>query len=1111
MHSMADYKLFCFGNPILELDGQPVKLETRKSLALLVYLRINGLDFSRETLAALLWPEYDQQHAQANLRRTLASLHKYLRIDIIAADREKIGLRDSSRIWLDVEEFLDRLASRKAHPHPPEETCLECQSALESAIQLYRGDFMEGFNLSDCPDFDEWQFLQRESLRVKFSHILEMAARESAAQSQWDDAITYSRRWVAMDRLHEPAQRRLISLYTQAGQRSAALRQCDEIERLLKIELDQKPEKETLELIQMIRQGSASTPIAVPLTSLPQVEAHFASEPLLKSKLYIPFSRSKKVQRLRLVERLRGIEEHAITLLSASAGFGKTTALAEWAAESPLPVGWVSLDSGDNDPFRLLSYLMGALESTQSLADEDLSALLHFSNTTSLQVVLITLLHALEQNSTPFVLVLDDYQFIDARQVHELVAFMLDHLPPSMHLVISSRIDPPFPLARLRSSGQLLEIRTDDLRFTVNEAGNYLNQAMGLRLSVEDVAILEQQTEGWIVGLQMAALSLKDHEEPSRFIHTFSGSHRYVLDYLVEEVLSRQAVPIQEFLLQTSILSRLSGPLCDAVTGIRNWQMENLPPNNVVQPPYTGQQILEYLEHINLFLVPLDDERHWYRYHHLFADLLHARLQQAHPDWLPSIHLRAASWYEHNGQLSEAIQYALAAQDHETAVRLVEKISRGTLTHSRLVTLLGWVNQLPRKLIWHRPWLLINYAWALLVTGQFQGLKELLDKAEELVRSRLDSPDELVETRDMVGNITMIRAYIAFFGGDLAKTVHQASLAIQQVRKENLNLYSLVSLQLGEAYLILGEITPSEHHLREAIRTLNEIGDIHGAAVAYRRMTQLFRFQGRLAAMRDISIELLNRIESRFGQQSPVIGLAELGLGYHAYECNRLEEAESYFNNAVIHTQQLMQPYEEISAYTGLAWVFLARRDFERAGNVIEQGKQLIARYTIPPVVQDTLETTQVRLWLAQGNLTAAKSWTNRRCLNIDDHLYFPQENLYITLARVLIADQAYEQALALLERMAQPAQDAGRNGRLIEIQVLQALAAQVQGQEDVAFRYLEKSLRLGEAEEYLRVFADEGKPLETLLRAGLERKLWNDSRRLKYLERLLTAFQTQN
>ena len=370
----------------------------------------------------------------------------------------------------------------------------------------------------------------------------------------------------------------------------------------------------------MIRQGSVSTPLAVPFNLWSRQCAPFASEPLLKSKLYIPFSRSKKVQRLRLVERLRGIEDMQSLYFQHLLVLGKQLPWRSGRLRATLPVGWVSLDSGDNDPFRFLSYLMGALESTQSLAGEDLSALLHFSKTTSLQVVLITLLHALEQNSSPFALVLDDYQSIDARQVHELVAFMLDHLPSGMHLVIFSRIDPPFPLARLRSSGQFLEIRTDDLRFTVSEAGNYLNKAMGLRLSAEDVSILEQRTEGWIVRLQMAALSLKDHEEPSRFIQTFSGSHRYVLDYLVEEVLNRLAVPIQEFLLQTSILSRLSGPLCDAVTGIRQWQIKNLPPNNVIQPPYTGQQILEYLEHINLFIVPLDDERHWYRYHHLFAE-----------------------------------------------------------------------------------------------------------------------------------------------------------------------------------------------------------------------------------------------------------------------------------------------------------------------------------------------------------------------------------------------------------------------------------------------------------------------------------------------------------
>ena len=619
---MGTLRLYWLGPPAIEYDGRPLRLEMRKTLALLAYLSLSPQSPTRETLAALFWPEYDQQHALSNLRRNLSSLTRSLPSGFLETDRERIGLRREDRPEVDVEEFREQLACAKMHSQTNDPGYLAGITSLEKAISIYKGDFFEGFNLKDCPEFDEWQFFQRESLRSEYADALEKLATCYQSQGEWEKAIAHARRWVALDRLNEPAQRLLINLYNQSGQRSMALRQYDEFSRELNEQLGQSPETETIELIQQA--SPAKTDLSQATSRSPRVPA---TAPLLKTKLYIPSARSKRVTRSRLITLLEESVRRELTLVSAPAGYGKTTLLAEWATITEMPIAWVSLDTADNDSIRFFTYFAEAVNSVHpGVADHTLE-MLRSSIPLPLTTIVSTLLNDLCEISEPFVLVLDDYHVITDQPVHTAITYMMDHLLPVMRLVIATRTDPTLPLSRMRGRQQLAEIRAEHLRFHPDEITEFLNRIEGLNLNEDDIKSLEIHTEGWIVGLQMAAISMQGRQDISQFIQSFTGSHRYIMDYLMDEVLVRQPEEVQKFLLNTSILKRLSGHLCDAL--IENGELRSekgQPASTPFSPSSYSQGILEYLERSNLFLISLDDNKQWYRYHHLFADLLHARL-----------------------------------------------------------------------------------------------------------------------------------------------------------------------------------------------------------------------------------------------------------------------------------------------------------------------------------------------------------------------------------------------------------------------------------------------------------------------------------------------------
>ena len=540
-------------------------------------------------------------------------------------------------------------------------------------------------------------------------------------------------------------------------------------------------------------------------------------ETLLRTKLFAPPVRSNLVPRPRLIERLnQGLQQnHKLTLVSAPAGFGKTTLVSEWVVGSDRPTAWLSPDEGDNDPIRFLTYLVAALQIIKENFAERVLALLQSPQPPPTESILTALLNEISTIPDNFILVLDDYDVIDATvvdastSVDDALTFLLEHLPPQMHLVITTREDPSLPLARYRVRGQLTELRASDLRFTNSEAAGFLNQVMGLNLSAENIAALETRTEGWIAGLQLAALSMQGHKDAASFIQSFSGSHHFVLDYLVEEVLHQQSESVQSFLLRTSILDRLCGPLCDAVRFGETVHFDEMPgssPGTAVLHegtdlhPTSGQETLEYLERANLFIVPLDNERRWYRYHHLFADLLRQRLQQStttspgdEGTGVAELHKRASVWYEDNGLELEAFHHAAAANDIERTERLIE--GAGVPLHYRgsAVPVLHWLESLPTAVLDARPSLWVTYASALFFVGQHTAVEQKLQAAEAALRDA----ERMTTTQDLVGRIASIRATLAVIQHDLETMIAQSRQALEHLHPDNLLFRAAAAYHAG--------------------------------------------------------------------------------------------------------------------------------------------------------------------------------------------------------------------------------------------------------------------------------------------------------------------------
>ena len=818
-----------------------------------------------------------------------------------------------------------------------------------------------------------------------------------------------------------------------------------------------------------------------------------ATESLLTTKLYVPRAHPNLVPRPRLGKLLAEGMSRKLTLISAPAGFGKTTLLSEWRmihSASGWPIGWVSLDEGDNDLTRFLSYFIASLQTIDSDAGEDALLFLRSPQLPPVETIMTVLINGVAQISEDFALVLDDYHLITNETIHRAIAFLLENLPPQVHLVIASRADPPLPLSRMRAHGQMTEIRAADLRFTPEEVAAFLKGTMGLDLPEESIATLEERTEGWVAGLQLAALSARGREDASRLAEAFTGSNRYVFGYLVEEVLDHQPEEVQRFLLETSILERLSASLCDAVTGRSD-----------------GLEMLERVEETNLFTVSLDDEKRWYRYHHLFADVLRHRLRRAWPERVSELHRRAAEWYEREGLVTEAIEHALAAGDDDRAARLVEQNAEAMMTRGEAATVLRWLEKLPGELVRSRPRLCIIYAGEMIVTGHLQAVEPYLQAAERALGEDDSSADvpgaALADTAfaDVPGTISVLRGTLAQVQGDVPRTIELSRQALARLPEDSVLLRKNATWNLGNAYLLSGDLSSASQTFIELGTSGQVAGDLYIASFARYALGRVRKTQGRLREAAEIHQRTLQLATDEGNRLLPVACSAFLGLSEVLYEWNDLDGTMHHVTEGIELGKRVNDAGGLAAGYAILARVRQAQGDVRGALDAIHKAEQSVAEPFLNPL-HTPMATHRARLWLAQGNVELAFRWAREVGLSADDELSYPREAEHITLARVLIAQDEPVKALGLLERLLAAAERGGRTGSVIEILALQALAFQRQGASDAATPALVRVLSLAEPEGYVRTFVDEGPPMAALLRRAAS------AGSLEYVRRLLAAFQ---
>jgi LuxR family transcriptional regulator, maltose regulon positive regulatory protein len=824
--------------------------------------------------------------------------------------------------------------------------------------------------------------------------------------------------------------------------------------------------------------------------------------PILATKLYLPPSRTKVVLRPRLIERLNEGLHGKLILISAPAGFGKTTLVSEWVEESKRPTAWLSLDEGDNDPIRFLTYLVTAIQTIAPDFGHAVLALLQSPQPPPTDAILTALLNEIDTISDHFVLVLDDYHMIDEQSIDHAITFLLDHLPPQMHLIITTREDPNLPLARLRARSQLTELRAATLRFTADEAAEFLNQVMNLNLPTEDIATLETRTEGWIAGLQLAAISMQQREDIAQFVRAFAGDNRYIVDYLVEEVLQRQPESVRTFLLQTSILDRFNGSLCDAVTGQQD-----------------SHSRLEALERSNFFVTPLDDKRHWYRYHQLFADVLYAHLLAEQPDQVSRLHQRASAWYEHHGWADDAIRHALVARDFERAAGLIERAVPALRRSRQDATLLSWLKALPDTVLQCRPVLSANYGGVLLAGGALESVETRLRDAEQWLDATADMGKrleaqigEMVVTdeaafRLLPGSIAVWRAGLALMQDDVAGTMNYARQALELVPEEDYLGRGGAGGLLGLAYWASGDLAAAHGSFTDAIRNLQKAGNIADAIHGTTVPADIRVAQGRL---REAMSTYAQALQLATEQSAPVLwGTADLYVGMSELyrEHNELNAATQHLQTSKALCERTGFPQNWSRWHVAMARIREAEGDLDGAIDLLHEAERLVVRGFYPNV--RPVAAVKARLWVAQGRLDDAWQWVQEAGLSFDDELSYLREFEHVTLARVMLAryrndraDPAMFECVKFLERLLHAAEQGERAGSMIEILVLLALAYQTQGGASAALGALTRALALAEPEGYVRLFVDEGSPMAELLEKAAKHGIASN-----YVRGLLKAF----
>lgn len=832
--------------------------------------------------------------------------------------------------------------------------------------------------------------------------------------------------------------------------------------------------------------------------------------PLLTTKLLIPPTRPGLVKRQRLLNQLDSFiyPGSRLVLVTAPAGYGKTTLITDWLrhldarpgspGEPQTSAVWFSADEGDNDPVRFLSYFSAALNQAEGVTSgfrRESLGLFQTSQDAVIKRTIAALINEIAASPERIILIIDDYHLIDNSQIHEALEFFLENLPHRMHLVIATREDPPLPLSRLRSRGQISELRASDLRFTTEEASEYLNQGMGLNLSSDLIASLEDRTEGWIAGLQLVALSVRGQPDSSSLITAFTGSHRLVQDFLIDEVLNRQPEEIQDFLLQTSILDQLTASLCDHLT-LRN----------------DSQAILEALERANLFIIPQDDQRLSFRYHHLFAELLHLRLEQTQPSQIASLHSRASIWYQEHGNLNRAITHALRTDDLETAIDLIENNIDSIWADGEFTKLNRWLKDIPEDLVLSRPQLCIFRAWELFASGQPFAGEQLLQEvgllpdaaqgkkppAESSLQGQADGSAHL----EVRGRAEALQAWMeAWQKDDLPGLIQHLEQALRYLPEQDLYWRSAVAITLADSHAFNDDLPAAYHARLEALRECEAAGNAYLYLVNSAKLALNLRLRGHLHKAQALCQERVEYASLSGLDRTAAVGWLKAIWGDVLAETGKLETASERAQESYRLTKTSRDPVMYGWSSLALTRVLFSSRNYSAAERIIKELDSTAQESLFPTWIVSQNEAWLSRVWLAQGNLEAASHWVNNRPRGDDQASSMVETYTTLAVSRIRIALGQEDEAIRLLDKIYDSSQATGNITRLIEVLILRALALRAGGQITTALENLKKAFELAEPGGFLQIFIDEGNSLASLLYTALERGLEGP-----YLSRLLRA-----
>jgi LuxR family maltose regulon positive regulatory protein len=784
---------------------------------------------------------------------------------------------------------------------------------------------------------------------------------------------------------------------------------------------------------------------------------------LILTKLYQPAPRPNQVERGRLVRQLnQGLGEgRALTLVSAPAGYGKSSLVAEWAGQAQRPVTWLSLDETDDDPPRFFRYFIAALQKIDAGVGFELAQALEANQFPQPDVLVTLLVNDLSGVKSGFLCVLDDFHHAQDPAIFQILGAFLNHQPPQMHLALVTREDPALPLARLRARGQLTEVRAADLRFSRDEIERFFRGALPANLTEKDVALLEERTEGWAAGLQLAGLSLRGHPDPSAFVEALSGSQRHIMSYLMEEVLKQQPPDVQAFLLHTAVLRRLNGDLCDAVTG------------------RTGSAaLLEQLLTANLFLIPLDEAQQWYRYHRLFADLLQRQLQLTQPEQYPHLHARASRWFENHGQPADAIQHALAGEDYARVVLLLETHISNLLDQGAMRRIETWLKDLPPEWRAHSPRTSLGFGWVHLFRGNFESAAAYLKQAEDGLAVSDPSPALLAECRALRSNLMQSQ-------GRIPEALQAGHAALEVLPPENERLQAMAWLGLGGGYRQAGNFTQAVDALQNAIRCGRQSGNLITSMLATSHLVLMCLDYGRLRFAAETASQMIDWMENAGGAPPPVVGALYGALGLVHYEWNQVERSREYFQRGIYSGMFSGHHASLIYNKTCFARLLQSEGDLESSARTLAEAQDLL-RSGAPGWLRPVVLAQQVRLLLAEDKIAETTALLSQSGVTAADPVTLRTQAIHLAYLRLQLklgTEEALREGVDLADRILAQAEPNQRFGAAIQASVIGAQLLAASGNVPGALQWLERAITLAEPEGYVRVFIEEGAPLAALLR----------------------------